>query len=62
VAGRDHSSLTHMAPEQLDPIVGQLLNSRFAGVLTLEVFGEADFWSSLEALIASIERVGWKKC
>jgi len=34
-----------------------LLGRRFAGVLTLEVFGEEDFWSSLAALEQSFERI-----
>lgn len=54
--GRDHQSLAHMAPAQLDPVIHLLLQQRYAGVLTLEIFGAADFWSSLDALYASIGR------
>lgn len=54
--GRDHQSLTHMAAAQLDPVIHFLLRQRYTGVLTLEIFGEADFWSSLATLCASIER------
>lgn len=54
--GRDHQSIAHMAPEQLDPVINWLLQQRYTGVLTLEVFGEADFWSSLEALHGSVVR------
>lgn len=54
--GRDHQSIAHMAPAQLDPVIDLLLYHQYAGVLTLEVFGEADFWSSLHALHESIAR------
>lgn len=57
--GRDHQSVAHMAPAQLDPVINLLLQQHYTGVLTLEVFGEADFWSSLHALHASIARCRW---
>lgn len=53
---RDHRSLALMPPSALDRVVHLLLRNRYSGVVTLEVFGEADFWSSLEALYASIQR------
>ncbi|HAJ37108.1 MAG TPA: hypothetical protein DCL15_15620 [Chloroflexi bacterium] len=56
IAHRDHRSLTLMPPTQLDRVVHLLLARRFTGVLTLEIFGEADFWSSLHALEASVQR------
>lgn len=55
--GRDHLSLAHAAPAQLDAVLRCLLALRFDGVLTLEIFGEDDFWSSLTALQAAIARV-----
>jgi sugar phosphate isomerase/epimerase len=55
LATRDHQSLALMEPGQLDPVVKQLLS--FKGVVTLEVFETADFFSSREALLASAERV-----
>jgi len=55
-AGRDHQSLAHVAPAQLDPVIDLLLYHPYRGVLTLEVFGEDDFWSSLHALQESITR------
>lgn len=54
---RDHQSLTHMPPEQLDPVIELLLHEGYADVLTLEVFGEADFASSLKALDESLRRL-----
>lgn len=61
--GRDHQSPAHMPPEQLDPVIELLLDSNYDGLLTLEIFGEADFASSLEALTGSMERVSqpWNK-
>jgi sugar phosphate isomerase/epimerase len=53
---RDHRSLALMPPSAVDSVVHLLLRNRYSGVVTLEVFGEADFWSSLEALHASIQR------
>lgn len=57
VQGRDHCSLAHVAPARLDAVVQLLLVEGFTGVLTLEIFGEEDFWSSLAALEASLRRV-----
>ena len=55
--GRDHQSLAHMAPAQLDPLVEFLLRRRYTGVVTLEVFGEEDFSTSLQAWSESCRRV-----
>jgi sugar phosphate isomerase/epimerase len=52
---RDHKSLALMRPDQLDPITECLL--AFSGVVTLEVFETTDFFSSREALLASVNRV-----
>ncbi|MGQ9890117.1 MAG: cobamide remodeling phosphodiesterase CbiR, partial [Aggregatilineales bacterium] len=51
----DHLSLARMAPERLDATIRALAG--FRGALTLEVFGEADFFSSREALLESYNRV-----
>lgn len=56
VAHRDHRSLALTPPAQLDSVVHLLLAQRYTGVLTLEIFGELDFWSSLHALEASVRR------
>ena len=53
---RDHRSLALMPSLAVDSVVHLLLRNHYSGVVTLEVFGEADFWSSLEALYASIRR------
>ncbi len=57
VATRDHASLKHVRPEQLDPVV-ELLQARFTGVVTLEVFDAGDLHSSLETLRAAQRRLG----
>ncbi|MCX6997042.1 MAG: cobamide remodeling phosphodiesterase CbiR [Kiritimatiellaeota bacterium] len=56
IAERDHASVAHVPAEQLDPVV-DFLKRRFAGVLTLEVFNQADLTSSLAALAASLARI-----
>jgi sugar phosphate isomerase/epimerase len=54
---RDHRSLSHMPPEQIDPIIQLLLHENYCGVVTLEVFGEADFLSSQQAVAESLKRI-----
>ena len=54
--GRDHQSLAHLPSAQLDAVVRWLLETKYGGLVTLEIFGEADFVSSLHALTVSIER------
>lgn len=56
VAQKAHRSLDRLAPEQLDRIIHSLMAKAYDGVLTLEVFGETDLDSSLEAFSASMER------
>jgi sugar phosphate isomerase/epimerase len=56
IAARDHASLAHVPARQLDPVVAVLV-ARFSGVVTLEVFNEADLASSQAALVASVGRV-----
>jgi sugar phosphate isomerase/epimerase len=46
---RDHSSLAHMPPEQIDRLVRLLLHHHYAGVVTLEIFGTDDLLSSQQA-------------
>jgi len=55
-ARRDHQSLAHMADEVLDAVIVTLLEIRYRGVLSMEVFEEADFRSSLAALSAACHR------
>ncbi len=55
LAERDHKSLALMPPERLDPVITQLMD--YQGVLTLEVFETADFFTSRAALLESVARV-----
>jgi sugar phosphate isomerase/epimerase len=53
-ARRDHQSLAHVPEQRLDRVFQLLLARGYKGVVTLEVFNEADFISSIAAVHASI--------
>jgi hypothetical protein len=55
VAERDHKSLACMLPAVIDSVTARLID--FRGVITLEVFETADFFSSRTALLDSMARV-----
>lgn len=50
---RDHCSLAFAAPAQLGAILEELVHTGYKGVLTMEVFSEQDFLTSLKALKAA---------
>ena len=50
VADRDHRSLAFMPQEKVSQIWDELIRANYEGVLTLEIFSEADFISSLEVI------------
>lgn len=50
VADRDHSSLSHVPLEALKAVLLYLIEQRFGGVVTIEVFSEADLMTSLAAI------------
>ncbi len=50
IAERDHKSLANVPPEKLNPVIDLLHQENFSGVMTIEVFGEEDFLSSMETL------------
>jgi sugar phosphate isomerase/epimerase len=56
IAERDHASLALVPADQLDPVVAALA-AGFSGVLTLEVFNQADLLASMAALRESLARV-----
>jgi len=56
IGERDHSSLSHVPAPELDAVF-QKLTADYRGVLTLEIFSEPDFLTSLAALQASLERI-----
>ncbi len=55
IGERDHKSLTLVPPEALKPVIAYLMEN-MRGVVTLEVFGVDDFFSSKQALEAAVER------
>ncbi|MBK8046087.1 MAG: sugar phosphate isomerase/epimerase [Anaerolineales bacterium] len=54
---RDHASLAYAPPDALDAVIRTLLEMKFGGVVTLEVFGLEDFQTSRQALMGSVARV-----
>jgi sugar phosphate isomerase/epimerase len=50
ISTRDHQSLAHAAPEKLRAVLDELTRAHYTGVLTLEIFSEDDFLTSLEAI------------
>ena len=50
IQGRDHKSLAHVPEARLRAVLSLLLKARYAGVLTVEVFGEEDLQTSVAAL------------
>lgn len=57
LAERDHASLACMPSDRILPVLRLLIAEAFSGVLTLEVFGQADFESSLAALKENLKAV-----
>lgn len=47
---RDHQSLRHIDSQRIQAVFDYLHTNSYSGVLTLEVFGEDDFLSSLQVL------------
>lgn len=58
IAERDHKSLAHVPPAQLDAVLRLLIEQRYSGVMTLEIFSEEDFKFSLKAIEDSLARLG----
>lgn len=54
VGSRDHQSLKHMEPELIRSVVRELIQTQYHGVLTLEVFNEDDFQTSIEMIGACL--------
>lgn len=50
IGERDHRSLAFMPQEELRRVWETLLQNHYAGVVTLEVFSEEDFHSSMEVI------------
>jgi sugar phosphate isomerase/epimerase len=54
---RDHVSLVHIPQQNIDELFHYLLKRNYSGVLTLEIFSEEDFHSSMQAVTESIQRI-----
>ena len=50
LAERDHSSLANVPARELAGLFDELINSNYTGVVTLEVFSEQDFLTSMQAI------------
>ena len=50
IAERDHHSLACMPHEKVRAILDELIQANYEGVLTLEIFSEEDFLSSMQVL------------
>jgi sugar phosphate isomerase/epimerase len=50
LAERDHRSLAFMPQEKVRAVWDELIRAKYAGVLTLEIFSDEDFLSSLEVI------------
>lgn len=53
---RDHKSLKLMSPEKLDPVV-RIIQQRFSGILTFEVFNESDWVESQQCFAEALQRI-----
>jgi len=50
IADRDHRSLAFMPQEKVQAVLRELIRANYQGVLTLEVFSQDDFLSSLDTI------------
>jgi sugar phosphate isomerase/epimerase len=50
IAERDHRSLSFMPQEKVSVVWNELVRMKYDGVLTLEIFSEEDFLSSLDLI------------
>jgi hypothetical protein len=50
IAERDHRSLAFMPQERVSVVWKELICANYQGVLTLEIFSEEDFISSLDVI------------
>jgi len=48
---RDHQALSLIAHAELERVIDFLTVNHFSGVLTMEIFGEEDFWASRQVLL-----------
>lgn len=48
--GRDHSSLAHVPAQELARVFKEIIATNFTGILTIEIFNQDDFLTSMQAL------------
>jgi sugar phosphate isomerase/epimerase len=56
IGERDHQSLENVANDELNRVLNTVLQSAFRGVMTIEVFNEDDFRSSITAIHKVLEK------
>jgi len=56
IGERDHQSLSLVTPAELERVLNYLIAKRYSGVMTMELFGEDDFKSSLAAVNSILNR------
>lgn len=57
IGSRDHQSLANMTADQVDRVLAWMLSKPYSGVVTLEIFNQEDFASSLQAISESLDRL-----
>jgi sugar phosphate isomerase/epimerase len=57
IGTRDHQSLVHTPEPEVRRVIRFLLDRSYEGVVTLEVFGVEDFFSSREVLLRLLEQL-----
>lgn len=57
ISERDHKSLSHVPFDELYRVIRFITHSGFRGVMTVEVFGEEDFQTSMLALQKVMDRL-----
>ena len=57
IADRDHKSLANVPRPELARVLNYIVQANFPGVLTIEVFGEEDFLSSMDAIQAALDAI-----
>ena len=60
IGERDHQSLAMVDHTKLDAVLAALIEQGYSGALTMEIFSEEDFITSVAAIRASLERLDGK--
>jgi sugar phosphate isomerase/epimerase len=57
ISGRDHKSLSHVPFDELHRVIHFVSQSGFQGVMTVEVFGEEDYQTSMHAIESVMKKL-----